>query len=114
MTCPCLEGRNETRSDRPQPPAPATQRRAVSQTTERVGGARVGRRQGRPTRIVGACCGVDGESWLQRLCRKDQGGGEREELRLYGVQCLYEGQTWNPANRAWTEGAMNNTCEQQT
>jgi hypothetical protein len=44
--------------------------------------------------------GLDGESWLQRLWpREDQGGGEREELRLHGVQRLHEGQTWNPADR---------------
>jgi len=53
---------------------------AASQAKPQQAGGRSesGRRQG-ATRIVGACCKVDGESWLQRLwARKDQGGGEEE------------------------------------
>jgi len=43
------------------------------------GQAPAGRWEEGATRIVGACCKVDGESWLQRLwARKDQGGGEEE------------------------------------
>jgi hypothetical protein len=60
--------------------------------------------KGRPIRIVGACCEVDGESWLQRLwpvkikvARKEKGYG------FMGVQRLHEGQTWNPADRVWAD-----------